>query len=180
MTEPLADVPLAEVSASSDGRRWTLAFVRDLPHPPEAVWSALVGPEQLTAWAPFTADRSLAEPGPFILTMIDGDEPVDMAEEVLRAQAPTLLEHSWGEDTVRWELAPTDAGTRLTLHHTVATPDFVPKVAAGWHLCLAVLDRLLAGDPVPPIVGEDAMNHGWQELHDSYAAALGIEVDSAS
>jgi uncharacterized protein YndB with AHSA1/START domain len=172
MTDPLDPGPLAEVSASSDGRQWTLAFVRELHHPPEAVWSALTDPEQLRAWSPFTSEQDLSGAGPFTLVMIDQDVPVESAEEVLMAEPPRVLEHTWGNDRVRWDLEPTDAGTRLTLQHTVATPDFLPKVAAGWHLCLAVADRLLAGDPVPPIVGEEALNHGWQDLHDAYAEVL--------
>jgi hypothetical protein len=50
----------------------------------------------------------------------------------------------------------------------------VPKVAAGWHLCLLVAEHLLDGQPIGPIRGTDARNYGWDELHDAYAAKLGI------
>ena len=46
------------------------------------------------------------------------------------------------------------------------------SAAAGWHLCLEVLERLLAGDPVPPVRGRDALEHGWTALHDRYAGQL--------
>jgi hypothetical protein len=58
----------------------------------------------------------------------------------------------------------------------VKGPDWVAKVAAGWHLCLVVADQLLSGDPVGPIVGEEAMQFGWQDLHDRYAAELGTDA----
>jgi hypothetical protein len=48
----------------------------------------------------------------------------------------------------------------------------LPKVAAGWHLCFDVLEHLLDGDPVGPIRGRAAMEHGWQDLHDMYAEQL--------
>ena len=48
----------------------------------------------------------------------------------------------------------------------------VPKVAAGWHICLVVAERLLDGHPIGPIVGENAMRFGWQALHDAYAERL--------
>jgi hypothetical protein len=32
--------------------------------------------------------------------------------------------------------------------------------AAGWHICLDVLDRALAGEPIGRIVGPDAMKFG--------------------
>jgi uncharacterized protein YndB with AHSA1/START domain len=160
--------PLADVAR--DGA--TLVFVRDLRYPPEAVWAALTEPGQVAAWAPYTTDRDLGTVGPATLTTIDGDTQVSMDSEVLRAEPPTLLEYGWGGDLLRWELAPTATGTRLTLRHTVADPDAVPMVAAGWHICLAVADRLLDGHPVGPIRGREALRYGWEELRDRYRDRL--------
>jgi hypothetical protein len=75
---------------------------------------------------------------------------------------------------LRWELAPTAGGTRLTLRHTVKDKDWVPKVAAGWHLCLIVAEHLIDGDPIPPIRGNEAREYGWDELNSAYAERLGI------
>jgi uncharacterized protein YndB with AHSA1/START domain len=166
--------PPAQVDARPEGDRWTLVFVRELHHPPEKVWAALTEPAQLLEWAPFTSDRDLGTVGPRILTMIDGDEGEDLPGEVQRAERPTLLEYTWGTDVLRWELAPTAAGTRLTLRHTVDDRDMLPKVAAGWHLCLVVAERLLDGEPIGPIRGEAAMQYGWEALHDAYAETLGL------
>jgi uncharacterized protein YndB with AHSA1/START domain len=166
--------PLADVTAEQAAGGWTLVFVRDLKHPPDKVWAALTEPTQLREWAPFVPDRDLARTGPATLTMIDSDSPEDTAASVRRAERPTLLEYSWGEDLLRWELAPAPLGTRLTLRHQVADRELLSKVAAGWHLCLDVAERLLDGRPVPPIRGDDARNHGWDELNDTYAAKLAI------
>jgi uncharacterized protein YndB with AHSA1/START domain len=172
----IAPGPLAEVTVHADGDRWTLVFVRDLEHPPEKVWGALTDPDQLARWAPYTADRDLAATGPATLTMLDAGEPGELPPaEVIWAQAPVLLEYTWGGDLLRWELAPTGLGTRLTLRHTVASREFVSKVAAGWHLCIMVADRLLDGAPIGPIRGQDAVHHGWQELESAYDAALQVE-----
>ena len=95
--------------------------------------------------------------------------------DVRTVEAPTRLEYTWGDDVLVWELSPTAAGTQLTLRHTVQGKDWMPKVAAGWHLCLVVADHVLAGDAVQPIVGQDAMRYGWQDLHDQYRDALGVE-----
>jgi len=166
--------PLAEVSYNADGDRWTLVFAKSLKQPPERVWEALTDPAQLNEWAPYTSDRDLASTGEATLTMIDSEQSVDLHARVTRAEAPTVLEYSWGNDNLRWEVASEGDGTRLTLKHTVEGQDWIPKVAAGWHLCLFVAERLLDGDPMEPIRGEEAMEYGWQELHDEYADELGI------
>jgi len=166
--------PLAEVAIHATADGWTLVFVRDLRHPPEKVWAALTEPAQLREWAPYTADRDLSSLGEATLTMIDGEVTEDLPASVLRTEPPTLLEYTWGDGVVRWELVPTESGTRLSLQHTVSGRDWVPKVAAGWHICLVVAEHLLDGEPIGPIRGENAMNYGWQELHDAYAERLGI------
>jgi hypothetical protein len=51
----------------------------------------------------------------------------------------------------------------------------VSKVAAGWHLCLVVAERMLDGAPIPPIRGDDARNFGWTELDAEYARQLGLD-----
>jgi hypothetical protein len=54
------------------------------------------------------------------------------------------------------------------LRHTLTKPGMDAMIAAGWHLCLAVLARLLDGDPVGVIRGQDAMGYGWERLRDGY------------
>jgi uncharacterized protein YndB with AHSA1/START domain len=147
-----------------------LIFVRPLPHPPAAVWTALTDPAEIDQWAPFAATRDLATVGETTLTMVDGATRMEQPATVLRAEPPLLLEYTWGKDRLRWELEPDGGGTLLTLRHTSAGPDKKAMVAAGWHICLAVLDRLLAADPVGVIRGQDAMRFGWDHLRDSYAA----------
>jgi uncharacterized protein YndB with AHSA1/START domain len=163
---------------SRDGS--TLVFVRELRHEPTKVWRALTEPDELAKWSPFTVDRSLTETGAATLTMIDGEEHTELPGIVRRAEPPTLLEYTWGDDVLEWRLEPVDGGTRLTLRHTVEGLDMVPKVAAGWHLCVDVLEEVLAGTDPDPIRGHDAMNHGWQELHDRYERELATEQLAAA
>src|SRR5436853_760730 len=100
-----------------DGEKWTLVLVRDLPHPPAKVWQALTDPEHLRQWAPFDSDRNLGTVGGAKLTTVG--TPTVSDTQVKRADAPRLLEYSWGEQDIRWELAPLDSGTRLTLWHNI-------------------------------------------------------------
>lgn len=166
--------PLATVGYHARENGWTLLFVRDLRHPPEKVWAALTEPEQLRKWAPFTANRVLDSTGDATLTMIGDDTTEDVDGSVIRAEPPTLLEYSWGDSVLQWDLAEAGSGTRLTLRHTMKDRNWLPKIAAGWHLCLVVAERLLDGKPIEPIRGDAARGYGWEELNDTYAMKLGI------
>ncbi len=166
--------PLATVAYEPADAGWTLVFTRDLPHSPEMVWAALTQRDQLGQWAPFVPNRDLDVHGDATFTMEDGSDSEEQSADVLRAEAPSLLEYKWEDDLLLWELKPTSAGTRLTLRHTHQDRDWLPKLAAGWHLCLVVADRLLEGRPIPRIVGEDAKNYGWEDLSDAYAETLDI------
>jgi hypothetical protein len=93
---------------------------------------------------------------------------------VKRAEAPKLLEYSWGGNDLRWELEAAGSGTRLTLWHNIDR-NYISWGAAGWHVCLDVLDRFLAGEPIGRIVGADAMKFdGWQRLCGEYAKQFGV------
>jgi hypothetical protein len=72
----------------------------------------------------------------------------------------------------QWITVQTDEAGRVEK----AGADWLPKLAAGWHLCLDVAEQLMDGAPTTPIRGDEAMEHGWQELHDAYAERLGIAV----
>src|SRR5439155_11510230 len=157
----------AGAEVRKDGDKWTLVLVRELRHPPALVWQALTDPAQLSEWAPFDADRSLAAVGPVKLTTIGAPASYATTEtQVKRADAPKALEYSWGGGDIRWELEPHGAGgTRLTLWHNI-NRGYIAMAAAGWHVCFDVLERQLSGQPLGRIVGPEAMKvPGWQRLH---------------
>ena len=172
-------VPGAATGAEirKDGEKWTLVLVRDLLHPPAKVWKALTDPEHLREGAPFDSDQNLGAVGTAKLTTVGAPTPHVTETQVKRADAPKVLEFSWGGQDIRWELEPLGSGgTRLTLWHNIDRR-FISMGAAGWHVCLDVLDRFLAGQPMGRIVGPDAMKvDGWQRLHAEYAKLFGVET----
>ncbi len=157
-----------------EGEKWTLILVRNLRHPPGKVWRALTDPSELRQWAPFDADRSLGKIGPVMLSTVGTPTPQVSDSAVKCADAPRLLEFSWGGNELRWELEAVGGGTRLTLWHNIDR-GFVSWGAAGWHICFDVLDRLLAGAPIGRIVGGEAIKFDWQRLNTEYAKQFGIE-----
>ena len=100
--------PASGAEVRKDGEKWTLILVRELRHPPEKVWQALTDPAQLREWAPFDADRSLGTAGATVkLTTVGAPAPHVSETTVTRADAPKVLEYSWGGNDMRWELEAT-------------------------------------------------------------------------
>jgi uncharacterized protein YndB with AHSA1/START domain len=174
--EKYAPGPAVGAKVEKDGEKWTLVLVRDLSHPPEKVWTALTDPEHLREWAPFDSDRNLAAVGIAKLTTVGAPSLHITETRIKRADPPKALEYTWGGADVRWELEPLGSqGTRLTLWHNI-NRGFISMGAAGWHVCLDVLDRFLAGQPIGRTVGPEAMKiDGWQRLHAEYAKQFGVE-----
>lgn len=160
----------------NDGDNWTLVLVRELQHSPEKVWKALTDPAELREWAPFDADASLGAAGKKVnLTTIGAPTPHVTETTVTRAEEPKVLEFSWGGGPIKWELEPHGAGTRLTLWANIDRR-FISMGAAGWHICIDVLDHLLGGDPIGRFAGPETMKFGgWQRLNAEYGKQFGIE-----
>lgn len=168
--------PATGAEVRKEGDDWTLVLVRQLHHAPENVWRALTDPAQLREWAPFDATGTLAARGAKVMLTTVGAPNAPASEAtVTRAEAPHVLEYNWGDQQLRWELEPIEGGTRLTLWHNIDR-HFISMGAAGWHICLDVLDHLLGDHPLGRIVGMEAMQFDWPRLNAEYASQFGIEA----
>ena len=169
--------PASGAQVRKDGEKWTLILVRELRHSPEKVWRALTDPAHLREWAPFEADRSLDTAGTTVQITTVGAPTLHVTKTIVtRADAPQVLEYTWGSSDMRWELEASDDGTRLTLWTNIDR-HFISMGAAGWHICIEVLNFLLSGTPIGRIVAGDALKFdGWQRLNAEYAKQFGIET----
>ncbi len=163
----------AQVSTHSAGGQITLMFVREMRHSPEKVWPSLTIAERIPQWAPYKPNRDLTGPGPAVLTMVDGSSPENYASEVRQTVPEQVLEYSWGESLLRWELTPNRTGSTLTLHHSVPNPEWISPAAAGWHICLDIAELLLDGNDIEPSFGRAAADYCWARLVEEYTEALG-------
>jgi len=160
-----------------DGEKWTLVVVRQLRHSPEKVWLALTDPAQLREWAPFDADGSMGIEGSVVkLNTVGTPSPLISETIIKRADKPHVLEYRWGDGDLRWELEDFGGGTRLTLWHNIDRR-YISMGAAGWHICLDVLDHALSGTPLGRMVGPDSMKfEGWRRLNADYAKQFSREI----
>ncbi len=172
--------PARGAQVNKQGEEWTLILVRELRHAPEKVWQALTDPVHLREWAPFESDGSLATIGNRVkLTTVAAPTAQVSETTITRADSLRLLQYNWGEREIRWELEPLDDGTRLTLWHNIDRR-FISWGAAGWHICLDVLNHFLGGTPIGRIVGGEATKFGWQRLNVEYAKMFGMETSGGS
>ncbi len=158
------DVP-ATLGPADEG--WVLTLRRRLPQPVEAAWRSITEPDLLARWSPVVPDRPLVVPGPAAARENPDDDPVDAT--VLAADAPSLLEHRWGGDRLRWTLTTAGGGTDLELRQWLDDRETAPDLAAGWRLCLAVLAAFGDGGDHERVVGRRSYDYGWQELREAYA-----------
>ena len=171
--------PARGAEIHKDGEKWALVLVRELRHSPDKVWQALIDPAQLRQWAPFDADQNLGSAGATAnLTTVGAPTPHVTPTTVTKAEAPRVLVYNWGGNDMRWELEPMGKGTRLTLWTSIDRR-YISMGAAGWHICLDVLDHMLGGDPLGRTVGPDALKvDGWQHLNAEYAKQFAPQLKS--
>jgi uncharacterized protein YndB with AHSA1/START domain len=152
-----------------DGR-WQLRFSRSLAHPPPKVWRAITEAEHLDAWFPSGIEGERVA-GAKLRFPFREDEGPTLDGEMLVYDEPRVLEFRWSDDLLRFELEPDGAGTRLTFVNTFDELGKAARDAAGWHVCLALLQHHLGGEE-PPWSPEDR----WKPVNEAYVERFGPEA----
>lgn len=151
-------------SIEKTGEKYVARFERNLDHSAKEVWAWLTENEKLSQWFPELRVGELREGGYMTFNMPDGSvEKLQITDFVNRS----LLEFSWWEDNVRFELNPRANGCTLTLMETInMITDHTPKDLAGWHVCLDMIGALLDGKSI------DRMTE-WKKWYEEYVQAIG-------
>lgn len=176
--------PTPDATMYDESGHTVIRFERLLRHPPERVWSALTTANELAAWHPSPFELEPRAGG-----VVRYQPPFDHAigdGTVIAHEPERLLAYTWGEDELRWELRPHAEGTVLVLTQTFDDHFKAARDAAGWHLCLDALARVLAsalhdaGTAGRAPTGERAIPAGWQQLNTAYEERFGISPDEAT
>lgn len=166
------------MTRTADGR-CALRFEVGYDHSPEKVWRALTDPAHLRGWfAQYLdydrsrLDFSAAGNELEFSAGAGDDQPPTETGRVLRSDPPSLLEYTWGDEVLRWELAPDDEdGCRLTFTNVFSDPAFAPYNALGWHTGLDRLEAVLSGDD-PASIRLETDETAASELQRRYEEAL--------
>ncbi|WP_080832108.1 SRPBCC family protein [Cohnella massiliensis] len=150
---------LAVIQKNANG--YTARYERRLKHPVAKVWAMLTENEKLAKWFSELSVDDLREGGVIKFDMQDGTFE---EMEILELKAESVLEYTWGEDRVRFELYPEPDGCRLVLIETIAKlTDHTPKDIAGWDVCLDVIEAVLAGRTI------ESRKSAWEIKYEQYA-----------
>ncbi|HEX6309787.1 MAG TPA: SRPBCC domain-containing protein [Longimicrobiales bacterium] len=159
--------------------RWRLRFVRRLAHPREKVWRALTEEQHLSAWFPTTIEGELRAGAPLRFAFRGGDYPAHSGRMV-EYDPPAVMEFEWGEpeqgededhEVTRIELVPDGDGCVLTLLTTYDRLGKSARDAAGWHVCLDLLEDELSGT-----TPGGATPERWKPLERLYAERFGPDA----
>ena len=146
--------------------RPALRFERQLAHPMQEVWRAIADPRELVNWFPSRIAGEIREGGHLTFSFEEHDVP-PMEGEVTEFDPPSRLAFWWGEDHLRFELAPAAGGAATHLRFTVllGSEDKAARDGAGWHVCLERLEAALDGADTAAAHG---VNDTWREHYEEY------------
>jgi len=153
---------LAVITKVENGH--TVRFERHLKHSVEKVWAMLTDNEKLTKWFSELSVEDLREGGVIKFDMQDGSFE-ELA--IIEVKWNSVLEYTWGEDQVRFELYPEPEGCRLVLIEKVnKITSHTPRDIAGWDVCLDVIEALLDGRTI------ESRQDVWKVKYDKYVQAF--------
>lgn len=133
---------LATVEKVQNG--YIARFERHLKYPVEQVWSMITENDKLSKWFSELSIEELKEGGKVKFDFGNGTfEELDIIE----VKKNSVLEFTWWDDRIRFELHPEPDGCCLALIEGIKDiTDHTPKDLAGWHMCLSVINVLLGGN----------------------------------
>lgn len=148
--------------------RPAVRFERTYRHPVGRLWAAISEPGELSHWFPASVALESRVGGKIEFT---GDPHLESTVgSVLVFEPPHRLSYTWGSDELHFELVPVgDNDCTLILIDVLEATDAASRNAAGWHVCLAELGKLVAGEAADG--PHSATAEAWQPLYDGYVAA---------
>jgi uncharacterized protein YndB with AHSA1/START domain len=139
-------------------------FKRHMKHPVEDVWTYLTDNDKLPKWFPELRVDELREGGVLKFDMGNGTyEEMKITE----LKMESVLEYTWADDMVRFELSPEAEGCKLALNEKLnKITKHTPRDLAGWHVCLDVIHALLDGRTI------ESRKDEWKKWYDKYTEEI--------
>jgi uncharacterized protein YndB with AHSA1/START domain len=163
-------IDLGSFGMTADGR-CALTFERKLAHSPAKVWRAVTEPAQLRSWFVQIVDYDQLvielRPGAALTFFLKPGYGDPLRGEVVRVEPPRLLEFTWADETLRFEIEPRESGCVLTFTNIFDDQSAANALGAGWHAGLDLLSAYLDG--------ESRSGLSVAELQAEYEKAFGVD-----
>jgi uncharacterized protein YndB with AHSA1/START domain len=127
-----------------DGRP-AVRFERIYDHPVARVWAAVTDPDEMRHWFPSPEVEYDARTGGSITVSGDPYSPTPKTSRVLVWEPPHRFAFEWEDDELHLTLSEHARGCRLELVNILSAPGAGARNAAGWEMCLDLLDQVVAG-----------------------------------
>ena len=127
-----------------DGRP-AVRFQRVYDHPVARVWAAVTDPAELRHWFPSPQVQHDGRTGGSITVSGDPYSPAAKTSRILLWDPPHRFAFEWEDDELHLTLSEHGHGCRLELVNILASRGAGARNAAGWEMCLDLLDRVVAG-----------------------------------
>ena len=139
-------------------------FERHMKHPVEDVWAYLTDNDKLPKWFPELRVDELREGGVLKFDMGNG---IHEEMKITELKMESVLEYTWADDMVRFELSPETEGCNLVLNEKLnKITEHTPRDLAGWHVCLDVIHALLDGRTI------ESRKDEWKKWYEKYKEAI--------
>ena len=153
---------LAEIQRLND--ETVVEFHRDFPYPITKVWKMLTDNDQLVKWFSELKIQELIEGGKLLFDMGNGSYE-EMT--IIEVKVPEVWEFTWDENLIRFNLSENPSGTHLVLKEYIKeVTNHTARDIAGWHVCLDVIEGLLADEPIKNRQAE------WEKVFPEYKKQL--------
>ncbi len=156
---------------SAEGRP-SLHFERLLAHPRQRVWRAITDSDELRRWFPADLQGERTPGAAIRITSFTG-RFAPSAGRFIACEPCVLLEYTWGNELLRWELQVDKAGCVLAFTNFLddnAVDIGIANIASAWHACFDVLDFVLAEEN-PPYTTDDR----FAQISPDYVDRMGHE-----
>ncbi|RRJ86308.1 hypothetical protein EG850_09445 [Gulosibacter macacae] len=131
-----------------------------LPVPAGRLWSQSLTPLGLSAWFPFAVDFEPHEGAE--VTFTDAEQGIEFTGTITKFVDPEVLSFTFGGGhEVTITLSNDGKHTTFALVEKLINDNEAARSAAGWHQCVAKLERSY---------GVDSPELDWDTIYDRYAA----------
>lgn len=139
----MEETQLTIATLTKNGTKFTAEYVNEFQQPTEKVWDSITNNELFKKWMAHLEIVDMRKDGKMLFHYNDGSGKFEEMK-ITDFEDQSVIEFEWGEDIVRFEVLPTNNGSKLIMKEFInQLTDHTPKDLAGWQVCLMHLSNVI-------------------------------------